>query len=579
MKRVLVLGAGLVVKPLLDDLLALPGVELHLATLNIDRARELLRGQPRAVALEINADDHTRVAAEVAAAQVVVSLLPADQHVKVAQACLAHRVPLVTTSYVSDGMRALDGEARARGVLLLNECGFDPGFDHMTAVQTIRRLHGEGATVLSFASYGGAIPAPEANTNPWGYKFTWSPRGVVMAARNPVRYLKGGRVVERTFPDLFRHPREIDVAGVGRLEAYPNRDCLRYLEAYSSAACETSSAARCATTAGATRGAPCSTWACSILTPRHWCGLTYVQFLERHLGEPAEGALVERLAQRIGCGVDDELVARLEWLGLLSDRTLASDCASSLDVLTARLERMLRYRPGERDMAVMEHHLTVARADGRLRNVVSRMLLFGRAGDDSALARTVSFPAAMACRQILDGAVTLTGVQIPVDPQLTLPILLGLHRRGLHVHEYEEDVDLPGQYGLGVRNGHGMTTEIATDGLRERPGALGPPPLGRSSGEAAHAWIVRHGWFCWRRPWRAARRARSSRRPPRRRCPACRRSSGRRSSTGPAPIRLRTPRWWCATAGLRPSAPRRASRFPPAPSASTSPDGRSCRGS
>ena len=445
MKRVLVLGAGLVVKPLLDDLLGLPDVELHLATLNIDRARELLRGQPRAVALEINADDQTRVAAEVAAAKVVVSLLPADQHVKIAEACLAHRVPLVTTSYVSDGMRALDGEARARGVLLLNECGFDPGFDHMTAVQTIRRLRHEGATVLSFASYGGAIPAPEANTNPWGYKFTWSPRGVVMAARNPVRYLEGGRIVERTFPDLFRHPREIDVAGVGPLEAYPNRDCLRYLEVYEL------DGVRDLFRGSLRYHGWCDTWRALFdlglldLTPRHWCGLTYAQFLQRHLGEPAEGALVERLARRIGCPPDDELVARLEWLGLLSDRLLASDCASSLDVLTARLERMLRYRPGERDMAVMEHHLVVARADRRLRKVVSRMLLFGHAGDDSALARTVSFPAAMACRQILDDAVTLTGVQIPVDPQLTLPILLGLHRRGLHVHEYEEDVDLPGQ--------------------------------------------------------------------------------------------------------------------------------------
>ena len=445
MKRVLVLGAGLVVKPLLDDLLALPDVELHLATLNIERASVLLAGQPRAVALEINADDQPRVAAEVEAAKVVVSLLPADQHVKIAEACLHHRVPLVTTSYVSDGMRALDAEARARGVLLLNECGFDPGFDHMTAVQTIRRLRREGAQVVSFASYGGAIPAPEANTNPWGYKFTWSPRGVVVAARNPVRYLEAGRIVEKTFPDLFRHPRRIGVPGVGMLEAYPNRDCLRYLDAY-----ELEGVRDMFRGSLRYRGW-CDTWRALFdlglldLTPRHWCGLTYAQFLDRHLGAPDGRPLVERLAARIGCGVDDELVARLEWLGLLSDRPLPPECTSSLDVMTARLERMLRYRPGERDMAVMEHHFVVARPDGLLRKVVSRMVLAGRAGDDSALARTVSFPAALAVRQILDGAVTLTGVQIPVDPQLTLPILIGLQRRGLHVHEHEEDVDLPGQ--------------------------------------------------------------------------------------------------------------------------------------
>ncbi len=342
-------------------------------------------------------------------------------------------------------MRALDAEARARGVLLLNECGFDPGFDHMTAVQTIRRLRREGAQVVSFASYGGAIPAPEANTNPWGYKFTWSPRGVVVAARNPVRYLEAGRIVEKTFPDLFRHPRRIGVPGVGMLEAYPNRDCLRYLDAY-----ELEGVRDMFRGSLRYRGW-CDTWRALFdlglldLTPRHWCGLTYAQFLDRHLGAADGRPLVERLAARIGCGVDDELVARLEWLGLLSDRPLPPECTSSLDVMTARLERMLRYRPGERDMAVMEHHFVVARPDGLLRKVVSRMVLAGRAGDDSALARTVSFPAALAVRQILDGAVTLTGVQIPVDPQLTLPILIGLQRRGLHVHEHEEDVDLPGQ--------------------------------------------------------------------------------------------------------------------------------------
>jgi saccharopine dehydrogenase (NADP+, L-glutamate forming) len=435
-KQVLVLGAGL---------LALPDIDLRLATLNIDRARDLLAGRPRGRALEINAHDQGRMAREVAAAQVVVSLLPADQHVQVAEACLAQRVPLITTSYISDGMRALDDEARARGVLLLNECGFDPGIDHMTAVQLIRRLHREGAAVRSFASYGGAIPAPEANTNPWGYKFTWSPRGVVVAARNPVRYLENGLVVERTFPDLFRHPREVDVPGVGRLEAYPNRDCLRYVDAYELASVQS-------LFRGSLRYRGwCDTWRALFdlglldLEPRCWSGLSYAQFLERHLGGPDDRPLVARVAARLGCSEDDEVVARLEWLGLLSDRRLPETTASSLDVLTDRLQRMLQYRPGERDLALLEHHFEVVRSDGRERRLVSRLMLYGHAGDDSALARTVSYPAAVACRLILDGRVTLSGVQIPIDPQLTLPILLGLDRRGLHVHEYEEDVDMPGQ--------------------------------------------------------------------------------------------------------------------------------------
>jgi saccharopine dehydrogenase (NADP+, L-glutamate forming) len=309
----------------------------------------------------------------------------------------------------------------------------------------IRRLQREGAIVRSFASYGGAIPAPDANTNPWGYKFTWSPRGVVVAARNPVRYLENGQVVLRTFPDLFRTPRHVFVPGIGELEAYPNRDCLRYVPEFGLNGVQEMFR-------GSLRYRGwCDTWHALFdlglldLEVRSWCGLTYAQFLDRHLGEPDGRPLVQRLARRLGVHEDDELIARLEWLGLLSDRMLPSDCMSSLDILTVRLQRMLQYREGEHDMAVMEHHFEVERADGRLRRIVSRLILHGTAGDDSALARTVSYPAAIACRLILGGRVSLAGVRIPVDEQLTLPILLGLDRRGLHVHEHEEDLDLPGQ--------------------------------------------------------------------------------------------------------------------------------------
>jgi saccharopine dehydrogenase-like NADP-dependent oxidoreductase len=170
------------------------------------------------------------------------------------------------------------------------------------------------------------------------------------------------------------------------------------------------------------------------LETRDWRGMTYAGFLDRHLPAGA-GGLVARLARALSLPEDHEIISRLEWLGLLSDRPVPDGAASSLDVLCTRLQQKLRFSEGEHDMVILEHHFITERADGRLRRLITRMQVFGLAGDDSALARTVSYPAALACRLILDGRVKLAGVRIPVEPQLTEPILLGLDERGIHLEE------------------------------------------------------------------------------------------------------------------------------------------------
>lgn len=263
MKRVLVLGAGRVVKPLIDDLLVLPEVEIRLAALNIDRVRQLLAGRPRSFALEFDAHDKEKLLPEVAESDVVIILLPADQHVDVARVCLENEVTRITTSYVSAEMKALDAEATHRQVLLLNECGLDPGIDHMTAAQVIRRVHREGGEVVGFASYCGGLPAPEARDNPWGYKFTWSPRGVVMAARQPIAFLDGGTIVRKEFPGLFEDPKRFEFPGVARSSRIPIATACGTSSSTAWTSWRASSAARCDIPAGASPGRRCSASACS----------------------------------------------------------------------------------------------------------------------------------------------------------------------------------------------------------------------------------------------------------------------------------------------------------------------------
>lgn len=444
MNKALVLGAGLVVKPLLDELSRHDDLEVEVAALNIDRARELVAPRPRARARELDVGDRGAVLEAVRGADVVISLLPADRHAGVAELCLEARVPLVTSSYVSDEMRALDPEARRRGVLLLNETGLDPGIDHMMAVEVIRRVRHEGGEILSFASYCGGLPAPSSNDNPWGYKLSWSPRGVLLSGRSPVRYLQGGDVVEHPHPYGLGAVRCIEVPQVGTLEVYPTRDSLKYREPYQLEALP-----------DLFRGTlryPGWSLAMKALIELHLLDLeerelaadTYGAWISGRLDDagatPASG-LRQRLAHHLGLDPAHDVLERFEWLGLLSDQPLPARRGAPLDLVAHLLQQRMQYAPGEQDMVALEHHFVATTASGRRRRIIKRLLVFGTAGDDSAMAMTVGTPAGLACGLILGGKVDLVGVHIPVAEQLATPILASLAERGVKIEEVEEDLE------------------------------------------------------------------------------------------------------------------------------------------
>ena len=483
-QRVLLLGAGLVAQPLIDDLLApaqdgepdLPGLRLTVADLDPERAEDLLSGDARGRAIPLDVEDAGALDAAVGDADLVVSLLPAPLHPGIARRCVERGIPLVTCSYVSDEMRALDAEARERGVLLLNECGLDPGIDHALAADVIRSLEAEGAEILAFASYCGGLPAPESNDNPWGYKFSWSPRGVLLAARSPARYLADGVEVEQETAYRPEGLRALVVPDFGTLEAYPCRDSLAYREKYGLVGIR-----------DLYRGTlRYSGWSDSFrallklglldLEPVELPESTWEALLDRLLppleGEEDSGTdpavLRARLLLFLDGDGDHPLVERLEWLGVLDGKPLpevSDDTASPLDLLAAELEGHLGYGAEDRDAVLLEHHFLALAPDGKRRRIVKRLVATGQAGDRSAMALTVGTPAAIAVRRILAGEVGLTGVRIPVAPEFADPILSGLDRRGFVLGESREDLDgLEGESPLDETAG-----SLAETAVTERP--------------------------------------------------------------------------------------------------------------
>jgi len=438
MKKVLILGAGLVSKPMVEYLLE-EGFEVIIATRTKEKADKLLGGHKNGRSLAWMTDDMVTLNAMVRDSDLTVSLLPYKYHVDVAKLCLKHRKPLVTTSYVSPAMQELHDEAVKAGVILLNEAGLDPGIDHMSAMRIIDTVRERGGKIEEFYSLCGALPAPEYATNPLGYKFSWSPKGVVLASRNGASYLKHGKIVTVDPINLFKDRFSHFFPGVGELEVYPNRDSVSYVDIYG------------------LKGI--STMYRGTFRFRGWCetldlmkaigliddgdidytGKTFRQFVAERAGLPGKN-LREELKAKPGLDATERALDAFEWLGLFSDTVMCYSVTSPYEITFDPMIKKMCLGDTECDMIVMQHLFLASFHDGRTEVISSRMLDFGSPATNTSIARTVALPAAMAVKQILTGKITLHGVYRPVLPEIYNPILDELERYGITM---EEEYGLP----------------------------------------------------------------------------------------------------------------------------------------
>jgi len=440
MKNILVLGAGLVAKPLVQYLLDQPDCSVRVASRTLSKADKLIEHHPRGQTQELDVTNPVNTAKLeelVSKADLVVSLLPYIHHVSVAKFCIKYRKHMITTSYVSDAMRALDGEAKQAGIIILNESGLDPGIDHMSAMRIIHRIQNQGGAVKGFLSYCGGLPAPEANTNPFGYKFSWSPRGVVLATKNEARYLKDKKEVVIPGAELFSHYSVMTIEGLGDFEAYPNRNSLPYIKTYGIPTTETMFR-------GTLRNLGwCQTWKkiaeLGLIDEKErddLKGLTFKELIRKIIKSSPRGNLKHDLATYLKIDEHSEIIKRLEWLGLMSEERLPLERGSILDILVACLWSKLQYQEGERDMIILRHEFSASYPEPpRKEKIVSTLIDFGIPHGDTSMARTVGLPAAIGAKMILQGKINLTGIQIPVTPAIYEPILQELEQRGITFKE------------------------------------------------------------------------------------------------------------------------------------------------
>lgn len=439
MKKVLILGAGLVVKPIVTHLLN-KGIHVTVATRTKSKAEAMISGHPNGTAVAWTVEDEAALDQMVASHDLSVSLLPYLHHLLVAKYCLKHKKNMVTTSYVKPEMQALDAQAKEAGIIILNELGLDPGIDHMSAMRIIDNVRSRNGNIEEFYSICGALPAPEVANNPFKYKFSWSPKGVVMAGNNDGKYLRYGKVIDVPTADLFKNPLQVDFTNVGMLEVYPNRDSISYIDIYGIP--ETKTMMR-----GTFRF---KGWCESIDAMKQlklisydkfdMTGMTYAQFLAHQIGAADATNIKAKVAEYLKLDINAHALTAMEWLGLFEDKPMERGEDSPYEVTSDVMISKMELGHTERDMVAMQHTFLASYPDGSKEVIRSRMLDFGTPATDTSIARTVALPAAIGVEMILNGEIDVKGVFRPVIPQIYNPILDELEKLDIRM---EEEYGLP----------------------------------------------------------------------------------------------------------------------------------------
>ncbi len=363
----------------------------------------------------------------------IISMLPARFHIMIAKDCVSFKRNMITASYITDEMKALDEDAKNAGVMLLNEMGVDPGIDHMSAMRIIDNLRSKNAHFLQFESFTGGLVAPESDNNPWGYKFTWNPRNVVVAGQGgAVKFIQEGLYKFIPYHMLFRRTEMMDVEGFGRFEGYANRDSLSYRSLYG--------LQNIPTMYRGTLRRPgfCKAWDVFVklgvtddsYTLEDSDKLTHRSFINKFLAYNPNDSVELKLMHYLKIDQDSDIMDKLTWLGIFSNEEVSLKNATPAQVLEQILMKKWKLNPNDKDMIVMVHKFGYE-IDGKQELLTSSMVSIGDDQTYTAMAKTVGLPVGIASLLMLNGSLSKPGVHLPTTPDIYNPVLDELEKFGI----------------------------------------------------------------------------------------------------------------------------------------------------
>jgi saccharopine dehydrogenase-like NADP-dependent oxidoreductase len=443
MRHILVIGAGRSASSLIKYLLDHSEKEqLHITIgdLSIELAQQKTNNHKNATAIAFDVFNEEQRKAEIQKATIVISMLPAHLHIEVAKDCVAYKKHMVTASYTSPAMQALDEIAKANNIIFMNEIGLDPGIDHMSAMKIMDEIRAKGGKIILFESFCGGLVAPESDTNLWNYKFTWNPRNVVLAGQGgAAKFIQEGTYKYIPYHKLFRRTEFLEVEGFGRFEAYANRDSLKYREVYGLQNAETCYR-------GTIRRVGFSK-AWDVFVQLGMTDDTYIIDDSEHMSNrdfvnlflpyhPTDSVEI-KFRHQLKIDQDDVIWDKLMELDLFS-KSVVTGLKNATPA--QMLEKILSYKwtlqPEDKDMIVMYHKIGYE-INGEQKQIDATMVCLGDDQIYTAMAKTVGLPVAIATLKILNGEITTSGVQLPTAKEVYLPILEELEKYGVVFKEFD----------------------------------------------------------------------------------------------------------------------------------------------
>jgi saccharopine dehydrogenase (NADP+, L-glutamate forming) len=443
MKTIFVIGAGRSASSMIRYLLEnsqREGWKVTVGDVSLDLVKQKTAGHPNARAIQFDIHNEAERVKEIQGADLVISMLPAFMHMEVANDCVKYKKHLVTASYVSKEMAELHEEAKKAGIILMNEIGLDPGIDHASAMRVIDHIHHKGGELTAFRSYCGGLVAPESNDNPWGYKFSWNPRNVILAGQGTAQYIEEGCYKYIPYNRLFTQIETIHIEGHGSFDAYANRDSLSYRKAYD--------IEKIPTMLRGTLRMPgyCKAWNVFVklgLTDDSYKieaseGMTWKELLEAYLPK-GKASIREKLQTFMGADADEDAMQKIEWLDIFGGRKIRAANASPAQILQELLEEKWKLGEHDKDMIVMQHHFEFKDASGK-KQITSSLVVKGEDQVYTAMAKTVGLPLAIASKLILQNKISARGVLIPTSKEIYEPVLNELETMGVRFEEKESSV-------------------------------------------------------------------------------------------------------------------------------------------
>ena len=414
MKRILLLGVGLSTHTLVKYLVKhseTSNICLVFADLTLNNFIQPYLKHEKCHFVELDINDDVLRKKLISDADVVISMLPPKFHIVIAKDCILFKKDLITASYVSDEIRALDSAAKNAGILILNEVGLDPGIDHISAMDVIDDLHHQGAKINIFKSFCGGLISPEYDNNPWNYKFTWNPKNVVLAGKSGALYLKNGSFKKLNYNQVFQHIEHISIPNYGTFESYANRDSLHYQNKYNLVDAHT-------IVRGTLRKLGFSqAWDVFVQL-----GMTS-EDMPLFINKTKFNSYLKKLN-------NIDVYEKMQFLDLFNPKYHKEPSVKAVDILLDILIDKLSLNQQDKDMIVMQHQFEYT-LNNECKKLTLSMVVKGDDSIQTAMAKTVGLPVFFACKLLLKQKINLKGVRIPVYKEIYAPILQELKKEGI----------------------------------------------------------------------------------------------------------------------------------------------------